>query len=78
MVKKPGYAVHFLHFFTAFENLRVIATGRNAVVLAAWHKLGQGTMPNKKATKRKVAAAVANQRAHAKRAPSVASDVRQS
>jgi hypothetical protein len=78
MVKKPGNAVRFLQFSTAFENLRVAATGRNAVVLAAWHKLRQGTMPNNKATKRKVAAAAADQRAHAKRAQSVASDIPQS
>jgi hypothetical protein len=79
MVKKPGYAVHVLHFVTAFENWPMAATGRNAVVLAAWHKLRQRTMPNNnKATKRKVAAAAADQHAHAKRAPSVASDVPQS
>jgi hypothetical protein len=77
MVKKLGYAVHFLLFFTAFKNRHVAATGRNAVVLAAWHKLRQGTFLNNKATKRKVATAAANQRAHAKRAPSVASDVPQ-
>jgi hypothetical protein len=78
MVKKAWPCSTLSTFFTAFENRRMAATGRNAVVLAAWHKLQQGTMPNNKATKQKVAAAAADQHAHAKRPQSMASDIPQS